>query len=215
MVRRVLLVALCLAALAGSARAQGRSAQGGRRPRPAAGPAVVLRPARVFDGINPGAHDGWAVVVRGDRIEAARPAGEIKAPEGARSIELPGMTLLPGLIDLHTHVLLHPYDEAVWNDQVLKEALALRVCRATNHLEEHAALRLHHDPRPAWAPKGPCTPTSGSSRPSTEGIVPGPEDAGRDPARRRGDRAATHAPRGSRRNGTFHKGRRRPTASTR
>jgi imidazolonepropionase-like amidohydrolase len=44
------------------------------------------------------------------------------------------MTLLPGLFDAHTHVLLHPYDEALWDDQVLKEALALRVCRATNHL---------------------------------------------------------------------------------
>ena len=114
---------------------QGRSAQGNRRPRPAAGPPVVLRPARVFDGINPEAHEGWAVVVRGDRIEAAGPAGEVKTPDGARTIELPGMTLLPGLIDLHTHVLLHPYDEALWNDQVLKEALALRVCRATNHLK--------------------------------------------------------------------------------
>ena len=52
-------------------------------------------------------------------------------------IELPGATLLPGLIDAHTHVLLHPYNEAVWNDQVLKEALALRVCRATNHLKSN------------------------------------------------------------------------------
>ena len=65
----------------------------------------------------------------------AGPAGDVKPPEGARTIELPGRTLLPGLIDLHTHVLLHPYDEAVWNDQVLKEALALRICRATNHLK--------------------------------------------------------------------------------
>jgi imidazolonepropionase-like amidohydrolase len=92
-------------------------------------------PARVFDGINAEAHEGWAVVVRGDRIESAGPAGEIKTPDGARTIELPGQTLLPGLIDLHTHVLLHPYDEALWDDQVLKEALALRVCRATNHLK--------------------------------------------------------------------------------
>ena len=101
-----------------------------------AGPPVVLKPARVFDGVNPEAHDGWAVVVRGDRIEAAGPAGEVKVARGRpRRSTCPGMTLLPGLIDLHTHVLLHPYDEALWNDQVLKEALALRVCRATNHLK--------------------------------------------------------------------------------
>jgi imidazolonepropionase-like amidohydrolase len=95
----------------------------------------VLKPARVFDGGTLGALDGWIVVVRGDRIDAAGPTGAVKVPEGARIIDLPGMTLLPGLIDLHTHVLLHPYDEATWDDQVLKEALALRVCRATNHLK--------------------------------------------------------------------------------
>ena len=103
----------------------------------AAPPSIVLRPSRVFDGVSAEAHEGWVVVVRGERIEAAGPAGEVKVPEGARVIELPGTTLLPGLIDAHTHVLLHPYNEALWNDQVLKEALALRVCRATNHLKNN------------------------------------------------------------------------------
>jgi imidazolonepropionase-like amidohydrolase len=97
----------------------------------------MLRPARVFDGIMPDAHEGWVVLVRRERIEAAGPAGEVKVPEGARVIELPGTTLLPGLIDAHTHVLLHPYNETLWNDQVLKEALSLRVCRAVNHLKSN------------------------------------------------------------------------------
>ncbi len=96
---------------------------------------VVLRPARVFDGVGLEAHEGWVVVVRGDRIEAAGPADEVKAPADARVIELRGATLLPGLIDAHTHVLLHPYSETSWEDQVLKEPQALRVCRATNHLK--------------------------------------------------------------------------------
>src|SRR4051812_6474511 len=77
----------------------------------AAPPAIVLRPARVFDGIAPDPHEGWAVLVRGERIEAVGPAGEVKVPEGARVIDLPGTTLLPGLIDAHTHLLLHPYNE--------------------------------------------------------------------------------------------------------
>jgi imidazolonepropionase-like amidohydrolase len=52
---------------------------------------------------------------------------------GARVIDLPGMTVLPGLIDAHSHLLLHPYNEASWNDQVLREPLALRIARATVH----------------------------------------------------------------------------------
>jgi imidazolonepropionase-like amidohydrolase len=97
-------------------------------------PAVLLKPARVFDGVAVTPHEGWVVLVRGERIAAAGPAADVKAPERTRVIELPDMTLLPGLIDAHTHVLLHPYNETSWDDQVLREPQALRVCRATNHL---------------------------------------------------------------------------------
>src|SRR5262249_35018047 len=95
---------------------------------------IVLKPARVWDGLSNVAETGWIVVVRGKTIEAAGPADRVKVPGEAHSVEIPNSTLIPGLIDLHTHILLHPYNEALWNDQVLKEALALRVCRATNHL---------------------------------------------------------------------------------
>lgn len=94
---------------------------------------VLLKPARVYDGVGPKAHTGWVVLVRGERIEGAGPADDIKVPKDARVIDLPDLTLLPGLIDAHTHILLHPYNETSWDDQVLKEPLALRVCRATNH----------------------------------------------------------------------------------
>src|SRR2546428_1122788 len=94
----------------------------------------LLKPAHVFDGEAAQLHDGWVVLVRGDKIEAAGPAGDIKAPADAKVIELPGMTLMPGLIEAHSHVLLHPYSETSWNDQVAHESLSLRVARATNHL---------------------------------------------------------------------------------
>lgn len=98
---------------------------------PAPAKPILLKPARVFDGA--AAHEGWVVRVRGDRIEKAGPPADVTVPDDARMIDLPGMTLIPGLIDAHTHLLLHPYNEATWDDQVLKEPLALRVCRATNH----------------------------------------------------------------------------------
>jgi imidazolonepropionase-like amidohydrolase len=94
---------------------------------------TVLRPARVFDGET--MEEGWAVRVRGDRIEAAGPAAGIDT-DGAKVMDLPGLTLLPGLVEGHSHVLLHPYNETPWNDQVAHEGLALRVARATNHLRD-------------------------------------------------------------------------------
>jgi imidazolonepropionase-like amidohydrolase len=94
----------------------------------------VIDPSRVFDGES--LHSGWRVVVRGDRIEAAGPRDAVAAPPGAEILELEGSTVLPGLIEAHSHVLLHAYDEASWNDQVLKEPRSLRVARATNHLRD-------------------------------------------------------------------------------
>ena len=92
---------------------------------------TVLKPARVFDGET--SHEAWAVRVRGDRIEAAGPAASIDTAN-AKVVDLPGATLLPGLVEGHSHILLHPYNETPWNDQVAHEGLALRVARAVNHL---------------------------------------------------------------------------------
>ncbi len=94
--------------------------------------ATLLAPARVFDGT--AVHEGWVVLVQGDSIVAAGPAASVHAPGDAARIDLAGMTLLPGLIDAHSHVFLHPYNETPWDDQVLHEPLALRVARATNHV---------------------------------------------------------------------------------
>jgi len=94
-------------------------------------PITILRPARVFDG--EAMHEGWAVRVRGERIDAVGSEAAVAAA-GARVVELPGATLTPGLVEGHSHILLHAYTESSWVDQVSREGLALRVARATNHL---------------------------------------------------------------------------------
>jgi imidazolonepropionase-like amidohydrolase len=96
---------------------------------------VLLRPQRVFDASSEEAHEGWVVLVSGEKIAAVGAAAEVRAPAGARTLDLGGMTLLPGLIDAHSHIFLHPYNEAPWNDQVLKEPLAYRTIAAVLHCE--------------------------------------------------------------------------------
>ena len=91
----------------------------------------VLKAARVFDGEI--IHEGWAVRVKGDRIETAGPVASIDST-GATVVDLGSGTLMPGLVEAHSHVLLHPYSETPWNDQVAHEGLALRAARAVNHL---------------------------------------------------------------------------------
>jgi len=98
---------------------------------PALAQDIVLRPDRVFDGVT--THEAWLVVVSGESITAVGPSGRIRLPSDAEVIDLTGMTLSPGLIEGHSHILLHPYDEATWNDQILRESRSLRVVRATVH----------------------------------------------------------------------------------
>lgn len=124
----IVLLLLCapVALAAHDAQRRGR----GQRPSPP-DTVTVIQPARVFDGES--MHEGWAVRVRGDRIDAVGPAASLAQP-GATAVNLPGTTLLPGLIEAHSHIMLHPYNETSWNDQVAHESLGVRIARATNHL---------------------------------------------------------------------------------
>jgi imidazolonepropionase-like amidohydrolase len=132
----------------------------------------LLKPAHIFDGESAQLHDGWVVLVRGEKIEAVGRAGEIKAPAEAKVIDLPGLTLMPGLIDAHSHVLLHPYSETVWNDQVAREALSLRVARATNHLRNtlQAGFTTIRD----LGTEGAGYADVGLKQSVQQGIIPGP-----------------------------------------
>ncbi|HEX5153113.1 MAG TPA: hypothetical protein VFW07_16800 [Parafilimonas sp.] len=76
----------------------------------------LLKPDRVFDGEQ--MHTGWQVFVRNDTIAMAGPS--IQPTENTIVINLKGCTLLPGLIEGHSCLFLHPYNETTWNEQVLK-----------------------------------------------------------------------------------------------
>jgi imidazolonepropionase-like amidohydrolase len=156
-------LASLLLALAAPARAQAPAA-------PADTASVVLRPARVFDGT--AMQEGWAVLVRGERIVAAGPAATIAVPAGARRIDLAGATLMPGMIEGHSHLLLHPYNETSWDDQVLREPLALRVARATNHARE--TLRAGFTTVRDLGTEGAAYADVGLKRALDQGIIPGP-----------------------------------------
>ncbi|WP_269513927.1 metal-dependent hydrolase family protein [Brevundimonas subvibrioides] len=132
--------------------------------------ALLLRPDRVFDGVDPRPHAGWTVLLRGNRIEAAGP--DVAVPADARVIDLPGQTLMPGMIEGHSHLFLHPYNETPWDDQVLHEPLALRTARAVNHAR--ATLMAGFTTVRDLGTEGAGYADVGLRRAINEGIVPGP-----------------------------------------
>jgi imidazolonepropionase-like amidohydrolase len=129
----------------------------------------LFKPARVFDGLR--MREGVVVHVRGDRIVAIGAPADVPAP-GAEVLDLPGSTLLPGLIDAHSHVLLHPYNEATWNVQVLNQPQSLRVARAVNHLK--ATLDAGFTTIRDLGTEGADYADVGLKQAVAQGIIPGP-----------------------------------------
>src|SRR6476619_5550906 len=137
---------------------------------PALADSLLIRPARVFDGVNPQPHEGWSVLVEGDRIAAAGP--NLTAPAGARTIDLPGTTLMPGRIEGHSHLFLHPYNETLWDDQVLHEPLALRTARAV--VQAKRTLDAGFTSERDLGTEGAGFADVGLKQAIDQGIVPGP-----------------------------------------
>ena len=133
---------------------------------------LLLKPAAVWDGTSDAPATGWTVLVRGERIAAAGPAAQVGVPTGATVIELPGTTLIPGMIEAHTHLFLHPYNETSWNDQVLREPLGLRTARAVNHARATlmAGLTMVRD----LGTEGAGYADVGLKQAIDQGIIPGP-----------------------------------------
>ena len=129
---------------------------------------ILLIPDRVFDGS--AMHNGWQVLVTGDRIMAA--GANLQAPANARRVELKDQTLMPGLIEGHGHLFLHPYNETSWDDQVLHEALSLRTARAVNHAR--ATLLAGFTTERDLGTEGAGYADVGLKAAIDQGIVPGP-----------------------------------------
>lgn len=92
---------------------------------------LLIQADRLFDGEQ--MRIGWGILVYQNKIVAVGETSTLLAKAPLKKIDLKGKTLLPGLIEGHSHLLLHAYNEAKWNEQVLQESLAERVARGVNH----------------------------------------------------------------------------------
>jgi imidazolonepropionase-like amidohydrolase len=131
---------------------------------------TLLKPDRVFDGLQ--MHTGWLVLVKGNRIEAVGEAGTITAPASAKIIDLKGTTLMPGMIEGHSHLFLHPYNETSWDDQVLTESRAERTARAVQHAK--ATLMAGFTTVRDLGTEGAGYDDVGLKTAINKGIIPGP-----------------------------------------
>jgi imidazolonepropionase-like amidohydrolase len=133
---------------------------------------TLLRPERVWTADDGTVHAGWVVLVEGERIVAVGAPESVHAPSDSKVIDLPGMTLLPGLIDLHSHVFLHPYNETPWNDQVLREPLPYRTLEAGQHAK--ATLMAGFTTLRDLGTEGAGNADVSLKRAIDEGMIPGP-----------------------------------------
>ncbi len=133
-------------------------------------PSYYLTADRVFDGEN--MHEGWAVIVEGNKILAAGPKDKVKEPAGATKINFANSTLTPGLIEGHSHLLLYPYNITDWDTQVLKETDSYRTARATVHAKN--TLMAGFTSARDLGTEGAGYSDVALKRAINEGIIPGP-----------------------------------------
>lgn len=132
---------------------------------------ILLKPDRVFDGVD--MHPGWVVVLSADTVAYAGPSNGLPAAfQKLTATPLPGRTVLPGLIEGHSHLLLHPYNEVSWDDQVLKESRAERTARAVNHAR--ATLMAGFTTVRDLGTEGAMYDDVGLKAAIKKGVIPGP-----------------------------------------
>ncbi len=138
--------------------------------QPADSSYILLKPMQVFDGHT--LQKDWVVLVKGYMIAAAGPMGAFPLPPQVRTINLPGQTLLPGLIEGHTHMFLHAYNEVSWRDQLLTESRAERAIRAAEHAK--ATLMAGYTTARDLGTEGAGYDDVGLKQSITKGVIPGP-----------------------------------------
>ncbi|MEQ9423740.1 MAG: amidohydrolase family protein [Cyclobacteriaceae bacterium] len=129
----------------------------------------LLKPDRIFDGNE--VKTGWVVLVEDELISYAGPLSGMKSTS-ATVIDLSGTTLMPGMIEGHSHITLHPYNETSWNDQVLKESHAERAVRGANHLR--ASLEAGVTTMRDLGAEGAGYIDIGLKQAVEKGVIPGP-----------------------------------------
>ena len=129
--------ALVLAALAGPLAAQGPPPA----PPPPA-PPILIQAGRLIDGRSAQVQTNVGILIEGERIRAVGPIAQIQAQaRNARVIDLSQMTVLPGFIDTHTHLLLQGDPTAdSYNEQLLYQSISYRAILAARN----ARLALEH-----------------------------------------------------------------------
>lgn len=128
----------------------------------------LLKADRLFDGEE--MHTGWSVLVTGNRIDSVGIINEI--PAGVQVISLPGTTLMPGMIEGHSHLFLHPYNETSWDEQVLNESRTERNARAVIHAR--ATLMAGFTTVRDLGTEGALYDDAALKKIINKGIVPGP-----------------------------------------
>ena len=134
------------------------------------GDCTLLNPRLLFDGEE--LHENVSVLIRSDTIAAVGARGAIDVPPGCPVLDYPDGTLLPGMIEGHAHLLLHPYNETDWNDQVLRESTAERAIRGAQHAE--ATLRAGFTTVRDLGSEGAGYADVGLKQAIEKGVVPGP-----------------------------------------
>lgn len=129
---------------------------------------ILLKGDRVFDGEN--MHEGWSVLIKNNLVEAVGMISNLPANTVVKNY--PGCTIMPGFIEGHSHLFLHPYNETSWDDQVLKESRAERMARAVNH--SNATLMAGFTTVRDLGTEGAMYDDDGLKKAIEKGIIPGP-----------------------------------------